>query len=67
MDLEGGSPVLADPSIVAGEYRKAIRRYLDDLKLIMRDAAVDYQRLSLGQHYGDVLAKFLLERAPKRK
>ena len=67
MDLEGGSPVLADPSIVANEYRKAVTDYLGDLKTIMRDANVDYQRLSLDQHYGDVLAKFLLERAPKRK
>ena len=66
-DLEGGAPVLADPSIVANDYRKAVGQYLDDLKMIMRDAAVDYQRLSLDQHYGDVLAKFLLERAPKKK
>lgn len=66
-DLEGGAPILADPSIVSNEYRKAVSQYLDDLKSIMRDAAVDYQRLSLNQHYGDVLAKFLLERAPKRK
>jgi uncharacterized protein (DUF58 family) len=66
-DLEGGAPVLADPSIVANDYRKAVREYLDGVKAVMRDAAVDYQRLSLGQHYGDVLAKFLLERAPKRK
>ena len=67
IDLEGGAPILADPSIVAGEYRKAVQQYLTDLKAIMRDASVDYQRLSLDQHYGDVLAKFLLERAPKRK
>lgn len=67
VDLEGGSAVLADPSIVAGDYRKAIQSYLDDLKQIMRDAAVDYRRLTLDQHYGDILAKFLLERAPKRK
>jgi len=67
IDLEGGAPVLADPSIVANEYRKAVTDYLADLKSIMRDANVDYQRLNLDQHYGDVLAKFLLERAPKRK
>jgi len=66
-DLEGGAPLLADPSIVASDYRNAVRQYLDDLKVIMRDAAVDYQRLSVDQHYGDVLAKFLLERAPKKK
>ena len=67
IDLEGGAPVLADPSIVATEYRKAVQQYLAGLKTVMRDANVDYQRLSLDQHYGDVLAKFLLERAPKKK
>ncbi len=67
LDLEGGAPVLADPSIVANDYRKAVQQYLADLKSVMRDANVDYQRLSLDQHYGDVLAKFLLSRAPKRK
>lgn len=66
-DLEGGAPVLADPSLVASDYRKAIAEYLRDVKDVMRSAAVDYQRLSLDQNYGDVLAKFLLERAPKQK
>ena len=66
-DLERGAPILADPSIVANDYRKAVQQYLVDLQAVMRDAAVDYQRIGLGQHYGDVLAKFLLERAPKRK
>ena len=66
-DLEGGAPVLADPSIVASDYRKAMQQYLADVQDVMRDAGVDYQRLGLDQHYGDVLAKFLLARAPKKK
>ena len=66
-DLEGGAAVLADPSIVADDYRKAVRQYMQDLATVMRDAAVDYQRIDLDQHYGDVLAKFLLERSPKRR
>ena len=67
VDLEGGPATLADPSIVANEYRKAVKRYLDGLKTIVRDAAVDYNRVSIGEHYGDVLARFLLERAPTKK
>lgn len=67
VDLEGGPPTLADPSIVAGEYRKAVKKYLADLKDVVRDAAVDYNRISIDEHYGDVLARFLLERAPKKK
>ncbi len=67
VDLEGGAPVLADPSVVAGEYRKAIEGYLGELKTVVRDSAVDYQRASISEDYGDVLSRFLLERAPKRK
>ena len=67
VDLEGGAPTLADPSIVANEYRKAVKRYLSQLKDVVRDAAVDYNRLSIEQPYGDALASFLLERAPKKK
>ena len=52
---------------MASDYRKAMQQYLADVQDVMRDAGVDYQRLGLDQHYGDVLAKFLLERAPKRK
>jgi len=67
VDLEGGPAILADPSLVATEYRQAVDGYLRDLQTIVRDANVDYQRLSLEQHYGDVLAKFLLARMPKRR
>lgn len=67
VDLEGGPPTLADPSIVAGEYRKAVGRYLDELKDVVRTANVDYNRLSLSKPYGDALAQFLLERAPTKK
>lgn len=67
VDLEGGPAVLADPSIVATEYRRAVDGYLHDLKSIVREANVDYQRLTLDQHYGDVLSKFLLARMPKQR
>jgi uncharacterized protein (DUF58 family) len=67
VDLEGGSSILADPSLMATEYRTAVDQYLSELKSIVRDANVDYQRISLDQHYGDILARFLLARMPKRK
>ncbi len=66
-DLEGGEPVLADPSVIATEYRKSMKKYLQDMTEIVRDAVVDYHRVSIDQDYGQMLSKFLLERAPKRK
>ncbi len=63
VDLEGGSPMLADPTLIARQYRKAVQDYLEELRIVVRDAAVDYQRVSIDEDYGDVLARFLLSRA----
>lgn len=67
VDLEGGPATLADPSIIANQYRKAVKEYIEGMKTVVRDAAVDYNRVSIDEHYGDVLARFLLERAPTKK
>ena len=63
LDMEGGAPMLVDPSVIATRYRQAVARYLDELKHIIRDADIDYQRVSVEQDYGEVLANFLLGRA----
>ncbi len=63
VDLEGGAPFLADPSLIAKQYRNAVAKYLEELRIVVRDAAVDYHRVSVEEHYGDVLARFLLGRA----
>ena len=65
VDLEGGAPILADPNLIASQYRKAITQYLEEIRLVMRDAVVDYHRVSIDQPYDDILAKFLLSRLPK--
>jgi uncharacterized protein (DUF58 family) len=67
LDLEGGAPILADPSIIGAQYRRALREYMDKLKTIMRDAAVDYHRVLLQDDYSDVLARFLIGRIPRKR
>lgn len=62
VDLEGGAPMLADPSLIAKQYRKAVETYMEELHVVVRDAAVDYQRVSIEDDYGEVLARFLLGR-----
>jgi uncharacterized protein (DUF58 family) len=66
LDLEGGGPILADPTIIAAQYRRSLQRYFNELKTVIRDTAVDYQRVSIQEKYDDVLARFLLARMPKR-
>lgn len=66
VDLEGGSAVLADPDIIGPQYRKAMRKYLDDVTEVIRDAAIDYHRVQVEEPFEAVLARFLLGRTPKQ-
>jgi uncharacterized protein (DUF58 family) len=62
LDLEGHSHILADPPLIADEYRRSVQNYLGELKDVISDAAVDYHRVTLDQPYDQVLARFLLGR-----
>ncbi len=66
IDLEGGDPVLADPSLIARNYRTAVRNYLSEMDDLVRSTGMDYHRVKLHERYDDVLVRFLLNRTPKR-
>ncbi len=62
VDLEGAAPMLVDPTTIAKQYRAAVQKYLEDMKEIIQDSAVDYHRVSIEEHYAEVLTRFLLAR-----
>jgi uncharacterized protein (DUF58 family) len=66
VDLEGGEPVLADPSLIARNYREAVRLYLAEMDELVRTTGIDYHRVKLHERYDEVLVRFLLGRTPKR-
>jgi len=66
LDMEGGAPILADPTIIANQYRRSLDAYLTGLKSVVNDAAVDYHRVCIQDPYDKLLARFLLGRAPKK-
>lgn len=66
LDLEGGAPMLADPSVIRRQYQQDLRTYLDTIHDIMRDSTTDYHRVQIHEPHGDVLARFLLARMRKR-
>ena len=66
IDMEGGEAVLADPSLIARNYREAVRLYLAEMDELVRTTGMDYHRVKMDEHYDDVLARFLLGRTPKR-
>ena len=66
IDMEGGEAILADPSLIARNYREAVRLYLAEMDELVRTTAMDYHRVKMDERYDDVLARFLLGRTPKR-
>jgi uncharacterized protein (DUF58 family) len=66
IDLEGGDPVLADPSLIARNYHTAVRNYFTEFDELVRSTGMDYHRVKLHERYDDVLVRFLLNRTPKR-
>ena len=66
VDMEGGEAVLADPSLIARNYREAVRLYLAEMDEVVRTTGMDYHRVKMHERYDDVLVRFLLGRTPKR-
>jgi hypothetical protein len=62
VDLEGAGPLLVDPTTIAKQYRQAVQNWLEQLRVVFRDSAVDYHRVGIEENYADVLARFLLAR-----
>ena len=67
VDMEGGVPIMADPSLVSKQYQQAITSYLADLETVLLDAAIDYHRVNLRDPVDEILARFLVGRKPKKK
>lgn len=66
LDMEGGSPIFAEPNAIAERYQAALREYLQQMKQIVLESAVDYHRVDLSEDYERVLSRFLVERSRKR-
>jgi uncharacterized protein (DUF58 family) len=66
VDLEGGEAVQADPSLIAHNYRKAVRQYLAEMDELVRTTGMDYHRVKLSVPYEQALVRFLLGRTPKQ-
>lgn len=66
VDLEGGPSLLVEPTTIRAQYEQALSQYFAELKQAVLEAAVDYHRVRVDEPPGDVLARFLLGRTPRR-
>jgi uncharacterized protein (DUF58 family) len=63
LDMEGGPSIFAEPNEIAERYQKALGSYLDSLRQVVLECAVDYHRVALDEDYEQVLMRFLVGRA----
>lgn len=66
VDMEGGPAIFADPQEIADRYQRALGQYLDQLKRILLETAVDYRRVRTDENYEKVLMQFLIGRHEAR-
>jgi uncharacterized protein (DUF58 family) len=62
LDMEGGPAIFAEPNEIAERYHKALDLYLDGVKQVMLESAVDYHRASINESYEQTLLRFLVGR-----
>jgi hypothetical protein len=62
LDMEGGPAVFAEPNEIADRYHTAMGRYLEQLRNVVIDTAVDYHRVNIDTNYEEVLMHFLIGR-----
>ncbi len=63
IDLEGDTPLLADPALMGERYREVVQGYLSGVTRLMNRSNADYHRVQMDKPYGDVLTQFLLGRS----
>jgi len=66
LDMEGGPAVFAEPNEIADRYHKALQGYLEDLRHVVLQTAIDYHRVSIDEDYEQVLMQFLVGRSRGR-
>ena len=66
LDMEGGPAIFAEPNEIAERYHKALNTYLEDLKQVVLQTGIDYQRTVIDEDYEQVLTRFLAGRTRGR-
>lgn len=62
LDLEGGPSIFAEPNDISERYQLALSEYLTAMTRVIREAEIDYHRVSIDADYETVLRRFLTAR-----
>ncbi|MDA0283886.1 MAG: DUF58 domain-containing protein [Planctomycetota bacterium] len=67
LDMEGGPAIFAEPNDIADRYHKAMQIYLDDLRQVVLESAIDFHQVKLDEEYEQVLSRFLVGRTSGKR
>ena len=67
IDLEDGTSIVAEPNLIADEYKSALRDFLTKVRTKCHEAAADYQLFTTDTHLEPLLSDFITARLPKSK
>jgi uncharacterized protein (DUF58 family) len=67
VDMEDGTALVAEPTLIAEEYQKALRDFLALTRAKCHDASADYQLVTTDTPLEPLLREFLTARLPKAK
>jgi uncharacterized protein (DUF58 family) len=67
VDLEDGTSIVAEPNLIADEYKSALRDFLAAVRAKCHDASADYQLATTDTPLEPLLRDFLTARLPKSK
>lgn len=67
VDLEDGTSIVAEPNLIADEYKSALCDFLAAVRAKCHDAAADYQLITTHTPLEPLLREFLTARLPKSK
>ena len=67
VDLEDGTSIVAEPNLIADEYKSSLRDFLAAVRAKCHDASADYQLVTTDTPLEPLLRDFLTARLPKSK
>ena len=66
VDLEDKTSIVAEPSLVADEYRAAMQKFMATVQSKCHDIHADYHLITTDQDYEEIIHDFLTQRLPKK-
>jgi uncharacterized protein (DUF58 family) len=66
IDLEDNTSIVAEPNLIAEEYRNAVSEFLVEVESACHDVHADYHLVTTDADYEEIIRDFLTARLPKK-